>query len=252
MIKVLDKAFGILEEVVTASPEPVTLAFLADKLQLNKPTCSRIIKELVEAGYLAQVSRQSGYVAGPRAFALGMHTAYEEELREAAAEPLLNCARELGQSVLLAVLYQGVRYILLHHNFNSKMKINLNQLAYNDAFDTATGLVLLAYASDKEFRQARELQPRSGSHLNVNTERQACDVFERIRREKMFVYAGPEHSFAIISCPVFRDGNFVAALGMSAPHNEFVEDAVCRRMCRMVSDTAAEITRKLSGVNSIG
>jgi len=252
MIKVLDKAFGILEAVVTAAPEPLTPAILAEQLQLNKPTCSRIIKELVEAGYLQQVSRQSGYLAGPRAFSLGQHTDYETELRTAAAEPIYRCAQTIGQSVLLAVMYQGGRYILLHHNFNPAMKIDLRQLAYRDLFATATGLVLLAYASEPEFELARTARsPSESPELNIACHRREDAVFQEIRRDRKFVYEGPDHPFAIIAFPVFRRNRFVAALGMSAPHPEFV-GAERQQMLELVGSTAETISRQISGLSSVG
>ena len=52
MIKVLDKIFQVLETVISESPTPVTPLWIATKLGMNRPTCSRILKDLTDAGYL--------------------------------------------------------------------------------------------------------------------------------------------------------------------------------------------------------
>ena len=43
MIKVLDKSFAILEEIIAATPQPLGPLALAKKLGLNRTTCSRIL-----------------------------------------------------------------------------------------------------------------------------------------------------------------------------------------------------------------
>ena len=51
MIKVLDKSFAILEEIIAATPQPLGPLALAKKLGLNRTTCSRILRMLLESGY---------------------------------------------------------------------------------------------------------------------------------------------------------------------------------------------------------
>lgn len=254
MIKVLDKAFGILEAVVVASPAPIALAPLAEKLGINKATCSRIIRELVDAGYLEQVSRQAGYVAGPRALTLGMRVSYAGKLLESADGLVRHCAETIGQSVLLAIMHQGLRYILIHYNYNPNMKIDLTQLAFNDTYGTATGLVLLAYSSEKEVAAARALREQSQSRLYSNACKGMAEdkLFRQIRQDGKFVYDGPEHSFALIACPVFKNGQLAAALGMSAPHADFVDEARRQAMLTAVKTAADKITANLSDSRSVG
>lgn len=42
MIKVLDKTFGILEEIIKATPHPMGPMALAEALELNRATCYNI------------------------------------------------------------------------------------------------------------------------------------------------------------------------------------------------------------------
>ena len=80
MIKVLDKTFGILEAIVRATPHPMGPMALAEALELNRATCSRILKMLLESGYIVQVSRQAGYVAGPRILTLSNMAMFQSAL----------------------------------------------------------------------------------------------------------------------------------------------------------------------------
>jgi len=84
MIKVLDKAFGILELLVIASPDSVKPGAIAAALNINNASCSRILKDLSEAGYVEKISREAGYTVGPRAFTLSKQLDYNTELIKAA------------------------------------------------------------------------------------------------------------------------------------------------------------------------
>ena len=149
MIKVLDKIFQVLETVISESPTPVTPLWIATKLGMNRPTCSRILKDLTDAGYLMHVSRQAGYTAGPRAYTFAKTAKYKPSFLDKAIPYVKNCARTLAQSALICERRGAERYVLHHSNF-SPLNIRINQLSYHDLFDTATGLVLLSAAPKQE------------------------------------------------------------------------------------------------------
>ena len=88
MIKVLKKAFSIVEYVAGKSGNPVLPGEIVAALGINQPTCVRILKDLVELNYLEQISRQKGYVLGPLAYWITGTKRYREEL-VAVADPLV-------------------------------------------------------------------------------------------------------------------------------------------------------------------
>ena len=96
MIKVLDKTFGILEEIIKATPHPMGPMALAEALELNRATCSRILKMLLDSGYIIQVSRQAGYVAGPRILTLNNMAMFQSKLMKKAL-PVIDRAAEAVQ-----------------------------------------------------------------------------------------------------------------------------------------------------------
>ncbi|MDD5727773.1 MAG: IclR family transcriptional regulator C-terminal domain-containing protein [Victivallales bacterium] len=224
MIKVLDKTLGIIENVALVSPRPLSPGKLAELTGINKTTCSRIIKELVSAGYLMQVSRLEGYTVGPRAFLLKQHISYHEKLI-GVSEPIIKaCAEKIGESVLLVEEYNQERYILLHYSFNPQMNIFLNQFSFGDLGATVTGIMLLAH-----------MRPRAiAAALKQIYERQSCEreLFEAVRgnmeplefldKLKTRDYlAGDSHELAVAAFPVYRNGKFIAALGVSALKTDY-------------------------------
>ena len=194
MIKVLNKSFAILEEIVLASPTPVQLGVLAEKLNLNKATCSRIIGDLVAAGYIVQVSRMAGYVAGPRAHAFKIHTSYKDDLMREAEPIVKECAEKVGQSILLVELHHLQRYILCHHNYNPRMNIRITKMAYSDTLNTATGLMLISHMATSDIEKVCELESvwNGGilEHEGISDLQQLLTLLKKIKKEREYVYEG--------------------------------------------------------------
>ena len=188
MIKVLDKIFQVLETVASESPTPLTPLQIATRLNMNRPTCSRILRELTDSGYLMHVSRQAGYTIGPRSYTFAGMAKYKPSFLEKAIPYVKNCARVLGQSVLICERLGSERYILHHSNFSS-LNIRIAQLSYRDLLDTATGMVLLAAAPGKE-RERIYAQYRA-ENLPMFPELESFDALssalERIRRERIYM-----------------------------------------------------------------
>lgn len=251
MIKVLDKAFNIVEHVAIASPHPLSPGKLAEKLRINKATCSRIIKDLVANGYLIQVSRLEGYTIGPRTFALTQHVSYKNDIISAADPLVKECAQKISESVLLAEVCNKQRYILTHYNFNPEMNIYLNQIAYDDLCSTATGIILLAYLPSElvleiiENSQERKLLDAAAGMLKP------AEFLKNVRKNGSFCYNGDAHHLAVTAFPVFKNGKFIAALGASAPKENFTEKHKDFTL-RELGSTADKISSALSSITALG
>jgi DNA-binding IclR family transcriptional regulator len=254
MTKVLSKAFGILEMVVESSPLPVPLMELAGGLGLNKATCSRLARELVEMGYLEQPVARSGFVVGPRAGAFGMRAHYEEALIAAADAPIRSCAERLRQSVIVAILRQGRRYILVHHNCNPDLHLDFRHLAVADAFNTSTGMLLLAHSGEAEFKAARVLRTESLSQCwtTPDDDVRKDAILKTIRDEGCFVHESTISGYpSAIAFPVFKGGRCVAAVGASMPREQFALQDQRGLLAQEVGAVAKTISARLSTVNSI-
>jgi DNA-binding IclR family transcriptional regulator len=254
MIKVLNKTFAILEEIVIASPAPVSLNTLSEKLDINKATCSRIIGDLVAAGYLEQVSRLEGYTAGARAHAFSEMLSYKDTLVSEARPIIKSCAEAIKESVLLAELSGLERYILCHYNYNESLNINIDKLSFNDLYDTATGVMLLAYA-DKTTVDAvvkRNGLPDCEILPDIDSREKLNECLNKIRNVKEFVYDGPRwNNLSIVAFPVFENKKFVASVGASVPGRSFCGEHKAK-VIEKVKNAAGKISLAISHIGSIG
>lgn len=249
MIKVLDKTFAILEAIVLRSPRPMRISELAGRFGINNGTCARIIRELSDAGYVVQISRQEGYAAGPRALTFANAVSYKPALLQAARPIAEETARKFAASVLLAERRGEERYVLLHRNESPRLAIRLTELVYHDLFDTATGLVLAAFAPEEELGRLLATAGEIKSSL-VDPARGIRGQLAEIRRMGRAVFLDPARGQGIAAFPVFRNDGFVATFGGSIPADEFPERG--GEFVEGLSRAAAEIGRAVSVIHITG
>ena len=247
MIKVLTKTMAVLEALAIASPYPRRISELAEEFGINAATCARILKELVDAGYAVQISRQDGYAAGPRAWTFAQQIRYRERLIHAAAPIVEQTAREMEASVLLTERQDTERYILLHENCCRKLDIHLEQLSYHDLFCTATGLMLTACAPADE--QEKLIAAYSGEPAPLLEEPHLREQLSAIRRARQCFFRKDDQGIAAF--PVFRNRTPVAVLGGSVAVEDFIDP--CRETFLAGLRRAAEtISKSISITNTIG
>lgn len=247
MIKVLDKSFAILETVIIASPQPVRVSELAARFSINAATCTRILRQLLDAGYVHQVSRQSGYTAGPRALAFAQQVVYQQRLLDAARPILEEVSAAEHASLLLCERRGAERYILCHVNGCEQLDIRLNALAWRDLFDTATGLMLTAIASDAERRTLIAAYGPEAYRL-IPAERLPLSLQE-IRVAGGFTTARGNQGIA--ACVVNCNHLPVAVLGGSLPVAEYLRRGGVQWL-NVLRQAAGRISQRISYINRIG
>ena len=251
VIKVLDKTFGILEEIAKATPRPVGPLELAKRLGLNRATCSRILRMLLDSGYILKVSRQAGYVAGPRILTLGSMAGFQSELLRKAVPVVDRTAAATLGAALISQVYAGERYVLYLKNRIPDRVIKLAELSFDDVFNTATGVVEAAYMDEAE-RMALygSVAERGGEMLPEFRDRgMLAGVFSGIRDDKMYHCLKGE--LGIFAAPVFAGGRFVAALGCSITRERYAGECISAT-AQCLSAAAAELSAALSSIGSVG
>lgn len=253
MIKVLHKAFTLLE-LIGHSPETAqSLTELSEAADLNQPTTARILKDLVDQGYVEQVSRSKGYILGPMAYQISSQGEYKSGLLEVAKPLITACAREVKQSVLLSTAGNGRRYILFHENHNPNMNIKIVGFYFHDFFMTATGRILMAYMPDKELDTVIE---RNGLPEPADTWEKVTDIksfkteLTKIRQAQSFIGSNALSNMTVMACPVFKNQTFMAALGASMPI--FADEQTKEQVFNKVKQTAEAITLSLSTIQHFG
>ncbi len=245
MGNVIDKTFGILEEIVSSSPEPCLPTPLAEKLNLNRATCSRLLKQLTDMGYLLKVSRLQGYAPGPKLLTLNNIAGFENDLLKAAGPVIDRCSETLACSMLIARIYGRKRYVLYHRNCSPDLYIRIGRPCFDDLFCTATGLMLLAHLPEEEVLACFREQKKLGAEILPEYQ----SGKNRVRKlheisEQGFFDCGKGLQW-IYAFPVFRNGSFYAALGASI-HRDKHNAGYHRKICKTLKQAAQEISRSLS------
>ncbi len=253
MIKVVAKTFAVLEFAAAHTGRPVLPGETAAALRLNQATTVRIMRDLLELGYLAQISRNKGYVLGPMARGVFERNHYRAHLIRIAAPAVKDCAAQTGESVVLAVMQSARRYVLLHENRNPTLNINVSALYYDDLYLTATGRLLLAHANAADLNAVVKkldlpdpaVWPEAATAPGLNRE------LRRIRQHGFVSFRSGQTGLQIMAAPIWEADKCLAALGASFP-GASASKAKHDRILAAVRETAAAITRKLAVIRTAG
>ncbi|HEX7009027.1 MAG TPA: IclR family transcriptional regulator [Phycisphaeraceae bacterium] len=213
---VLVKTFAILE-AMSPNQEAASLASLAQRTGLNKPTVHRILGELARMGYVDRV-RTGRYELTPRwrRLARGSHIT---ELT-AAAEPILQRLHaRTRETVNLGVLQQNqVRYLIVLESPQALRRVI--ERDNTDPFHcTALGRAIVSHLP---LQQQQHLLSRA--RLSRRTPRTTTDakhlrrLLAKAKRDGYAVECDEtDLGVTCIGSPVFDQAGVVAAISLSAP-----------------------------------
>ncbi len=152
-MKSLQKTLDLLELTVLQSGVPLTPSRTAETLGLNLVTCSRILGELADRGYLERVSLREGYRTGPMIQSLALREDPYRRLALASAGPVAELAEFLRMPVNCCTL-SGSGRIMLALQGGSPGFIPWKRFLFReDMTTTATGRLLLASMNDRLCRK---------------------------------------------------------------------------------------------------
>jgi IclR family pca regulon transcriptional regulator len=139
-------------EALAENGQMLSLATLARRVQLSKPTAWRLVHTLVKLGYVRQDETTRAFALTPHVLALG--AAFEGlDLKDLASQFLQRLSAKLGETVNMAVL-DGDRLIYIERVKTSQVvNINLHVGSRLPLFNTSMGRVLLAFMPERDQRQ---------------------------------------------------------------------------------------------------
>jgi DNA-binding IclR family transcriptional regulator len=147
---VLARGLRLLDAFQPADEE-LTLAELAERTGLPKPTAYRLLTELVRWGGLERSA--TGYRLGMSLFMLGQRVPRQRELREAALPYLEDLYEATHENVHLAVFDETRTLFLEKVSGHASMSIPSRAGIRMPAYCTATGKVFLAFGPPEYLRQ---------------------------------------------------------------------------------------------------
>ena len=237
MIKVLHKAFDLLESMSADKKRAFTLTELSSMINEKPTTCANIVKTLCDRGYLCRVEPR-GYTLGPVAQGLNYVELSDVKLVENAREPMNSLAQKYGATGVLAVLRRGRKKILDSYSGESDFVINKTVREAHDLYTTSTGIVLTSrvrpafsesdtkiiediYGSAEKFSELWSLAAENG-YIAINI------------RPRIFE----------VAAAVYKGGEIHAAIAVYLP--EFlVGEAEKEQLIKEICETAKKISERI-------
>jgi DNA-binding IclR family transcriptional regulator len=236
----LGRVFAILEAFSTGEPE-LSLAELAVRTKIPKPSAYRISKEMVEHGLLER--SPAGFRLGVRLFELGELVSGQRQFRDAALPDLEELFERTHEVVNFGVLNgTDVLYyakIVGHKGLAVPTRVGGRWPAHA----TALGKAMLAFGPQHVLRRLLASGLQRLTPYTITDPRRLLRQLEEVRRKGVaFEYEESALGVSCVAAPTFANGQAVAALSVTGPplrlRPERWEPAVKR--------AAASISRKLS------
>ena len=217
MVLVVIKTFDILELVALRNGQAISLTEISNELQLNQATAANIIKTMVAKEYLEHIGKKKGYRLGPASFRLTNDVPYGQDLVTAASDVMEDLVEKLNESCILGALRNNKRYVL--HVVKSNQEIQVQVRTDRNAYETASGRLLIAYLSQKElerFLQQNGL-PNKTLWKEASTVKGLSEALAKIKKESIAMTHLTDRHVRGFAVPVFAHDQVVAGLSIFLP-----------------------------------
>ncbi|MBM3368986.1 MAG: IclR family transcriptional regulator [Betaproteobacteria bacterium] len=213
------RAFAVLDALVD-DDGPVTLATLAGRVALPKPTVHRLLAQLETAQLVSRELEGRRFGVGPRLSRLALRVLTNSTVR-GARHAILQClVDDLGETCNLTML-DGASIVYVDRvETPSPLRVNLQPGSTVPLHCTASGKLLLALLPGP--RRGRLLAQLRLERQTENTlvDRSALeDELKRVRRDKVGVDAEEfVTGLVCVAVPIFdTDDRAIAAVAVQAP-----------------------------------
>jgi len=214
---------SVLLQALARTGRPATLSELSSALGLPKPTARRLLVQLMDEGLVDQNPDDRTYKLGMQLITLASAVLEGVEVRKLGTDILYGVMEDTGESAYLAVLDRGHSVYVDSVECDRSIRVLTKVGSRRPAELTASGRVLLAYASEDErqlhFVDALRVDGRPSSVNPVRLERLMTEV-----RASGFAASTDEAEAGTtgVAAPVFAGGKCVAALAIGMPTFRYV------------------------------
>lgn len=211
----------------------VSVTALADQLQINKGTASRMLHTLMNYGFVERALDGRRFQLGPALVRLSRAVIDRMELRELAKPYLKQLVDLTGECAHLAIYAQGQALYIDQVESDASLRVNADVGHMAPLHCTALGKVLLAFG---DYRIPERLESRTPATIKDSEEIQIeLDVI----RKRGFAVDNEEYDTGVrcIAVPIFDfQGAVAGAIGISGPAARLKPDkvtGVARQVCRI-------------------
>lgn len=237
MIKVLHKAFDLLESMAADKSRVFTLTELATMIHEKPTTCANIVKTLCERGYLSRVEPR-GYMLGPVAQDLNYVELADTKLIEVTREPMTAIVQAFGASGILSVLRRGKKKILDDYKSESELVINKTVRGNHELYTTSTGLVLTCQGKTAFSKAEVELIQKTYGSID------AMLALRQKIKEEGYVAISLRPGILEVAAPVRKGEDICAAIAVYLP--EFlVSEEKKQQLIQALREVASMIQERI-------
>ena len=231
-------------ELLTESPQPLTLAQLAAQMQVPKSTLMRLLHSMEAQGYVLHMPADRGYVTGTRSVSLALKTLRGSNMRRECRAVLRALVRRLGETCNLTVPDAGRVLYVERVDTAEPLRMHVQPGTWVPMHCTASGKLFLASMSLLERQGVLAHMPLPRSSPRTIVERGALEAeLDRIAKRGIGI-DNEEFVRGMIAVAVpVRDheGKLVAAIACHGPSARVSMEDLLGNVPQM--RTAAELMR---------
>jgi len=242
-ILVLEKVTKILE--IVARKGQCSLSEVVDALKIQPSTAYNLLQNLVELQYLEKKNDSKKYGLGQKFIEIFAPFSKRKIIVSAAEGILTELAKEIQESVVLAIFHNNNRYVIGTAKYNQNLlDINFDLFEKVSCYETATGRVLLSYLPVHQLKKYVDEHGYPETKWNrISSLNSLIRETEKIRKTGLEIIK--EKEVAAIAVPVFGPDKIVwAALGVYLPMTRFTSTKK-DRIIRAMKNAAEKISQNL-------
>jgi len=245
-VKVLEKTFKILE-LFDERGKTLTVKEISEKLDYNKSSTLRLIRNLEEAAFLQRLEGTQLYKLGFGIFHLGQLAESYDYIRSEAKPYMENLCEICGETAHLAVMHNGLAlYIDKLESHSRALRIISSVGSSLNCHYSGVGKVLLTALSEKALQNVIAEWGLPQQTKNTITDINALKAeLEKIKKDGYAIDNEEiEYGLKCVAAPVYDStGKIVAALSISGPKERMDQDL--EKYIENVVKNANSITNKL-------
>ena len=239
-IQSLARGLRVLE-IMAEMTEGIGVTELADRLEVNKATASRLVHTLLAHGFVEQASDGRRFQLGPVLVQLSRSVINRMPLRETAKPYLHKLVKVTGECAHLAIYAQGQALYIDQVESDATLRVNAEVGQMAPLYCTALGKVLLAFG---DYPLPEDLEIRTAATI-ITREKLVLEL-EKVRKQG-FAIDDEEYDEGVrcIAVPVFDFRNkIVGAVGISGPAARVSLDRL-ENLAAQVMQIGLELTDRL-------
>lgn len=241
-IQSLARGIRILELIWQAG-RSMGITELAEQLEIDKSSASRLVKTLVQHGYLQHEQTSRRFVPGVRLYQIGWELVNRMPLREKARKHLYRLVEATGECAHTAIYSEGKALMIDDVEAEASLRVVGGVGRMLPMHCTAVGKSLLAFAKLPMPALLDSKTPRT-----ISDSASLAAHLSEVVCASGYAYDDEEHEPGVrcLAAPVYnQQGIAVAAIGISGPTIRVTDDRVVA-LAEFVRRAAAELSAELA------